>query len=142
MAASRLPPACWSRLWTISCRIRKSHNVWRAAATPADVEIDTHEHALASQRAVRHVGEGGLRSAAEWGGVGWGVAGLRQARHERTLRWTLRTPHVRRAAGSRAVMRPLLVAASMAMPSKAPRGGTMPRSQYELRSPPHVMDGH
>mgnify|MGYP001257122716 CR=1 FL=1 len=45
-----------------------------------DVEIDTHEHALASQRAVRHVGEGGLRSAAEWGGVGCGGAEAGAAR--------------------------------------------------------------
>ena len=36
-----------------------------------EVEIDAHKHALACQRAVRHVGEGGLRSAA-LSGVGWG----------------------------------------------------------------------
>ena len=87
-----------------------------------DVEIDAHKHALACQRAVRHVGEGGLRSAAlgGWGGVGVG-AGLRL-----TLRWTLRTPHVRSAAGSRVARRPLPVAASMAMPSGQAQRYTQP----------------
>ena len=67
------------------------------------------------------------------------MAGLRQARHERTLRWTLRTPHVRRAAGSRAVMRPLLVAASMAMPSTAPRNLEARRLGPSTSSDHHPM---
>ena len=43
-----------------------------------------------------------------------------------TLRWTLRTPHVRSAAGSRVARRPLPVAASMAMPSGQAQRYTQP----------------
>ena len=43
-----------------------------------------------------------------------------------TLRWTLRTPHLRSAAGSRVARRPLPVAASMAMPSGQAQRYTQP----------------